>query len=268
MINEFLWQTILEEGKELEVPETKKRALIREYLQSKIIFHLYNKPKSEKLSFIGGTSLRILRNIDRFSEDLDFDNLGLSHKEIKLLFQKIFLDFKKENPEIEFNFKKTNHSGIGGFKFLKLLFDLDITTNKKEKLNIKINYTTPKIKPETEVIILKRFGFLRPVITNTKKYLLSQKIRAALTRKDPQPRDFYDIAWLLSYRISPHPKLFPEMKVKTEKELFEKLADEYRRKIKPNIEDFKKRLRPFLLDEKKIHYLDIFDETIKSLIVN
>jgi len=268
MINEFLWQTILEEGKEMEIVETKKRALIREYLQCKIISYLYNQSKSEKLSFIGGTSLRILRNIDRFSEDLDFDNLGLSYEEIKSLFEKIFLNFRKENFEIEFDFKKMNNSGIGSFKFLKLLFDLDITTDKNEKLNVKINYTTPQTQPETEVVILKRFGFLQPVITNTKNYLLSQKIRAALTRKDPQPRDFYDIVWLLSYRISPHPKLFSEMKVKTEKELFKKLNDAYARKIKPNIEDFKKKLRPFLLDEKKINYLNIFEETIKSLIIN
>ncbi|MBU3964687.1 nucleotidyl transferase AbiEii/AbiGii toxin family protein [Patescibacteria group bacterium] len=263
MISEFLWQTILEEGKSLEVPETKKRALIREYLQCKTIYHLYNQPKSEKLSFIGETSLRILRNIDRFSEDLDFDNLGLSHEKIRSLFKEISSEFKKENLEAEFNFKKTNNSGIGSFKFPKLLFDLGITTDKNEKLNVKINYTTPKTRPETEVVILKRFGFLRPVITNTKSFLLSQKIRAALTRKDIQPRDFYDIAWLLSYRVKPHPKLFSEMKVKTEKELFEKLTDVYKRKVKLNIKDFKKKLKPFLLDDKNIDYLDIFDKTIE-----
>lgn len=262
MINKFLWQTILEEGKRLEFPETKKRALIREYLQSKIISYLYNQPKSEKFSFIGGTSLRILKNLDRFSEDLDFDNLELSYQEIKRLFTKIFLDFKKENLKVDFSFKKTNGSGIGSFKFPGLLFDLGISADKNERLNIKINYTTPRVKPETEVVILKRFGFLQPVITNTKSYLLSQKIRAALTRKDSQPRDFYDIVWLLSYRIGPHPKLFSEMKVKTEKELFKKLADVYKRKVKPNIKDFKKKLRPFLLDEKKISYLDIFEKTI------
>jgi len=268
MINKFLWQTILGEAKGLKIPETKKRALIREYLQCKTISYLYNQPKSEKLSFIGGTSLRILRNIDRFSEDLDFDNLGLSYEEIKLLFEKVFSDFRKENFEIEFSFKKTNNSGIGSLKFPKLLFDLDITNNKNEKLNVKINYTTPKVEPETEVVILKRFGFLQPIVTNTKSYLLSQKIRAALTRKDPQPRDFYDIIWLLSYRISPHPKLFPEMKVKTEKELFEKLNNVYANKIKPNVKNFKEKLRPFLLDEKKTNYLDIFGQTIKPLIIN
>ncbi|MBU4022894.1 nucleotidyl transferase AbiEii/AbiGii toxin family protein [Patescibacteria group bacterium] len=264
MIDKFLWQTILAEGKRLEVPEIKKRALIREYLQCKIISYLYEQSTTEKLSFIGGTSLRILRNIDRFSEDLDFDNLGLSYKEIKGLFRNIFVDFQKEDFKIEFTFKRTNSSGIGGFKFPELLFSLGISTDKNEKLNIKINYTTPKISPETEVVVLRRFGFLQPVITNTKGYLLSQKIRAALSRKDPQARDFYDIAWLLSYRINPDPKIFPEMKIETEKELFEKLNLAYKRKIKPNIRDFKQKLRPFLLDEKKVDYLDILGEIIQK----
>lgn len=266
MVNKFLWQTILEEGERLGIPKTKKRALIREYLQSKIIFFLYSQTNSEKLSFIGGTSLRILRDLDRFSEDLDFDNLGLTFKKIEKLFKNIFLKFEKEKFRIDFNLKKTDNSGIGGFKFKDLLFELGTSTDEKEKLNIKINYTTPKIKPETEVSILRRFGFLQPVITNKEDYILSQKIRAALTRKDPQPRDFYDIVWFLSHRVKPTPKLFPEVGVKTEKELFLTLSKIYERKIEPGLKNFKKRLKPFLLNEANIYYLDIFKKTIEEQI--
>ena len=266
MINKFLWQTILEEGKRLGIPKTKKRALIREYLQSKILFSLYSQSNSKELSFIGGTSLRILRDLNRFSEDLDFDNLGLAFGEIEKLFKNIFLEFKKEKLKLDFNLKKTNNSGSGDFRFKDLLFELGITTDKKEKLKIKINYTIPKIKPETEVSILRRFGFLQPVITNKEDYILSQKIRAALTRKDPQPRDFYDIVWFLSHRIKPNPKLFPEMEVKTEKELFLKLKGIYEKNIEPELENFKKRLKPFLIDETNIYYLDIFKKTIEEQI--
>lgn len=262
MINKFLWQTILEEGERLGIPRTKKRALIREYLQSKILFSLYSQSNSKKLSFIGGTSLRILRDLDRFSEDLDFDNLGLDFRELKRLFKNIFLGLKKEEFKVDFHLKKTDNSGIGGFKFKDLLFELAIAADKEEKLNIKINYTTPKIKPETEVSILRRFGFLQPVITNRGDYILSQKIRAVVTRKEPQPRDFYDIVWFLSHRIKPNPKLFPEIGVKTEKELFLELKKIYERKIEPELKNFKKKLKPFLLNETNVYYLDIFKKTI------
>ncbi len=266
MMNKFLLETILEEGERLGIPKTKKRALIREYFQSKLLFSLYSQPSSNKLSFIGGTSLRILRDLDRFSEDLDFDNLGLTFRELKKLFKNIFLEFKKEKFNIDFDFKKTDNSGIGGFKFKDLLFELGITADKKEKLNIKINYTTPKIKPETEVRILRRFGFLQPVITNRKDYILSQKIRAAITRREPQPRDFYDIVWILSHRIKPNPELFSEIGVKTEKELFLELKKIYEKKIQPKLEDFKRRLRPFLLNETNIYYLDIFKKIVEEQI--
>ena len=97
MVNKFLFETILKEGQKLGIPADKKRAIIREYLQSKILFELYNKSGSQNLSLIGGTGLRILRGLDRFSEDLDFDNLGLSFKKIKKYLEEIVKSFEREN---------------------------------------------------------------------------------------------------------------------------------------------------------------------------
>jgi len=264
MVNEFLLETLKEEGKRLGIPSNKNRALIREYLQSKIIYYFYEEKSAKRFSFIGGTSLRILRDLDRFSEDLDFDNLGLSFSEIKKLFLKIKNKLRKEGFEIDYKIKKTNDSGIGEMKFRDLLYQLEISGDPKENLIIKINYTTPKHKPNTEVFILNRFGLIQSIITNTLGFLLSQKMRALLTRKDLQPRDFYDIVWFLSRRVKPDKKLFPEMNVKNEKELFLKLQKIYLKKVKPNIKYLKKRLAPFLVNEKNVYYLDIFEKLIKK----
>jgi len=261
-INEFLLETLKEKGKRLKIPENKPRALIREYLQTKIIYYLYQQKESKKLSFIGGTNLRLLRDLDRFSEDLDFDNLGLNFQAIKKLFLKVVEKLKKEGFEIEYKMKKTNNSGIGEIRFKNLLFQLKITSHKEEKLIIRINYTTPKTKPETETAILSRFGMVQLVITNTPEFLFSQKIRVMLTRKDFQPRDLYDIVWFLSHKIKPSLLLFPELKVKNEKELFFKLREFYSKKVKPNLKNFKKKLVPFLINEEKVYYLDIFEKLI------
>jgi predicted nucleotidyltransferase component of viral defense system len=86
MVTKFLLETLQKEGERLGIPADKKRALIREYLQSKILYCLYEQKEANRLSFIGGTSLRILRGLDRFSEDLDFDNLGLSFRQTKKCF--------------------------------------------------------------------------------------------------------------------------------------------------------------------------------------
>jgi len=264
MASKYLLDSLKEEGKRLNIPENKPRALIREYLQTKIIYYLYQEKSSKLLSFIGGTSLRLLRDLDRFSEDLDFDNLGLKFSEIKNLFLKVKNKLEKEGFEIEYKMKKTDDSGIGEMKFKNFLFQLGISPHRDENLAIKINYTSPKIKPETEIVILGRFGIVQSVITNTLEFLFSQKIRATLKRKDFQPRDLYDIVWFLSHNVKPSPLLFPELKVKNEKELFKELGRFYQKKVKPNLKNLKRRLAPFLIDEKKICYLDIFEKLISK----
>lgn len=173
MLNEFFFKTIEEEGARLSIPAGKKRALIREYLQTRIIAALYKQKNSAKLSFIGGTSLRLLRGLDRFSEDLDFDNLGLSFSQIKSLFRGIVSQLRREGLEVFYDMKKTDGSGIGDIKFEKLLFLLKISAHQDEKLSIKINYTTPLRKPQTELVPLTRFGFVQNVLTNAPETLLS-----------------------------------------------------------------------------------------------
>ena len=208
--------------------------------------------------------MRLLRDLDRFSEDLDFDNLGLKFSEIKNFFLKIKNKLEREGFEIEYKMKKTNDSGIGEMKFKNLLFQLGISPHRDENLVIKINYTSPKIKPETEIVVLSRFGMVQSVVTNTLEFLFSQKIRATLKRKDLQPRDLYDIVWFLSHNVKPSPLLFSELKVKNEKELFKKLGKFYQKKVKPNLKNLKRRLAPFLIDEKKVYYLDIFEKLISK----
>ena len=61
-----------------------KRNILREYLQYKILEIIFNSGTAPKLSFIGGTSLRIVHENTRFSEDLDFDNFNLKESDFVL----------------------------------------------------------------------------------------------------------------------------------------------------------------------------------------
>lgn len=73
MVNQFLWEDILKEAERRGLSSTKKRAILREFLQVKLLTALYHLSGCQNLALIGGTSLRLLRGLDRFSEDLDFD---------------------------------------------------------------------------------------------------------------------------------------------------------------------------------------------------
>ena len=266
MLNKYLIDTLIQEGKRLGIPTDKKRALIREFLQSKIIYLLYNQRDSKKLSFIGGTSLRLLRNLDRFSEDLDFDNMGLTFQKTKAMFEACSNRLASEGFKIEFGFKKTpssTNSAIGYIKFIDLLFELNISGHTAEKLLIKIDYTTPKTLPETEILILGRFGLTQTVVANTGDFILSQKSHAILTRKSLQPRDIYDFVWLRSHGFKPSKKLFKNMGVNNEMELYDKLLEKYKT-IKPQLKSLKKKLQPFLINEENVKYLDIFEKLVKN----
>ena len=56
------------------------RYMLKEYLQLLILDYLGKTPYVSKVSFIGGTNLRLIQGIDRFSEDIDFDCKDLSNE--------------------------------------------------------------------------------------------------------------------------------------------------------------------------------------------
>ena len=92
------YSEIIEFAKGYGLPITKKRAILREYLQSKILNLIYQNSLSLDYYFIGGTSLRLLRGLDRFSEDLDFDLLekDLKALDLNVLAEKLKDDFAKK----------------------------------------------------------------------------------------------------------------------------------------------------------------------------
>ena len=55
--------------------------MLKEYLQLMILDYLSSTQYIKKIVFIGGTNLRLVWGIDRFSEDLDFDCKELSKDE-------------------------------------------------------------------------------------------------------------------------------------------------------------------------------------------
>ena len=50
-----------------------QKHIVKEYVQLLILDYLSATEHIRKMTFIGGTNLRLAKGIDRFSEDLDFD---------------------------------------------------------------------------------------------------------------------------------------------------------------------------------------------------
>lgn len=60
-------------GRNIPIDKSFDKHVLKEYIQFETLDFLSRHKFNDKLTFIGGTALRIAYNIDRFSEDLDFD---------------------------------------------------------------------------------------------------------------------------------------------------------------------------------------------------
>lgn len=251
---------IIGQAKANGIPAEKMRGILREYLQIKLLTGLYSRPAAKKLSFIGGTSLRLLHNINRFSEDLDFDNLGLNQQELSKLIAGASQDFVKENIEVEVSAKLQEGITYHELRFPKLLFDLKISTNPREKLMIKIDYSNQWKGQKPETVLLSRYGFIEQITTNPLSQIMVQKLAAYVNRKRTQPRDIYDVIWLFARGIQPDKEF---MKVNRMPSLIEKAQEKF------NAEGvnlaMEQRLRPFLFNEPETAKLRLFPEVLKKL---
>jgi len=258
IVNKNLWEQILSEGERLGIPKTKKRGIIREFLQTQILYHLYNLKDSRYFVFTGGTSLRFLYDNKRLSEDLDFD-LFKKDLPIKSILKKIIeKQTSNEKGEIEFKFKSKKSGSTAYFKYKTLLFDLKISQMAEEKLIIKLDFNYPEDKISPVEKYFSKFGFLQTALTYDSSTLLSFKTRALFTRKMERGRDLYDIAKLLSYNIKPNFKIkfLKDKNVKTMDDYFLLLKSWYKKNYKL-FNYLKKQVQPFLIDEQELKYIDI-----------
>ena len=74
-----------------------KKFILREYLQYLILELIFESKHALKLSFLGGTCLRIIHNSHRFSEDIDFDNFNLTQADFEIITKQLQRGWKKED---------------------------------------------------------------------------------------------------------------------------------------------------------------------------
>ena len=75
--------------------------MLKEYFHYRMLDIIFSTDHASKMSFIGGTNLRILYNIQRFSEDLDFDCFNLSRDDFTRLTDQVVDRFKQEGLQVE-----------------------------------------------------------------------------------------------------------------------------------------------------------------------
>ncbi|MBI2427113.1 MAG: nucleotidyl transferase AbiEii/AbiGii toxin family protein [Candidatus Kerfeldbacteria bacterium] len=183
-----------------------KRPLLREYLQYKILEVIFASEYATKLSFLGGTALRIVYGNNRFSEDIDFDNFGLEDHEFDAVAQKVKAGLEAEGFKVEIDIvgKEAYRCNV---RFPNLLFDSGLSSHQEEKIRIQIDSLAHGFAYQPERKILNKFDVFTEIFVTPQDVLLSQKISAAVSRKRAKGRDFYDIVFLLSFTKPNYPYL-------------------------------------------------------------
>lgn len=238
-----------------------KRNLLREYLQYKILEIIFDSKFGEKLSFMGDTTSHIIYSNTRFSEDLDFDNLGLDKKEFEQLLKLIKRKLGLEGYTVETKsvFKGAYRSYL---KIPDILFKNGLSSHKEEKMLIQIDTEPQGFKYEPNKILINKFDVFLRINVVPADILLAQKIYAIFKRKRAMGRDFYDAVFLLGITKPNLDYLKLKLGIRDKIDLKNKLLS------KCNDLDFKQLaedVKPFLFypsDSKKVLF---FHDYIKSI---
>jgi len=174
------------------------RYMLKEYLQLLILDHLANTSFVSKVSFIGGTNLRLIQGIDRFSEDLDFDCKELSEEEFMAMTDNVVLYLRQNNIDVETRDKPNPRLTAyrRNLYFPEMLFNLGLTGHREERLLLKMEAQDQGVAYKPEVANINRMGFFFNVLVPPLDVLCAMKFTAILSRQ--KGRDFYDAIFLLS----------------------------------------------------------------------
>ena len=173
------------------------RYILKEYIQLSILDYLSTTLFIRKIVLIGGTNLRLVKGIDRFSEDLDFDGKNLSKKEFFEMTDGI-LQFMQRNG-LNVITRDRDNNKLTAFRrsyyFPGFLFELGLTAHREERFMIKIESEDQRVNYKPELVNIKGCGFFFPMTVPPDAVLCAMKITAMLQRQ--KGRDFYDVFFLL-----------------------------------------------------------------------
>ena len=235
-----------------------KNFMLREYLQHKILEIIFESKYADRLSFLGGTCLRIVHNNTRFSEDLDFDNSNLSKSD----FDKLAIIIEKQllrqgyKVEIKNVFAGAFHCYV---RFPNLLFNEQISGHKEEKILIQLDTEPHNFEYQKEKFIINKFDVFTSINTTPIDILLAQKFYALINRKRKKGRDFFDIIFLLKNTQANYDYLNEKLKINNKIALKERLLQEI---SKIDLYEMSKDVQAFLFEPDDVKQIILFKEYI------
>jgi predicted nucleotidyltransferase component of viral defense system len=188
--------------------ELLARGAATQYLQARILQSLQQAGVFRSWAFHGGTALRFLYSIPRYSEDLDF---SVAHPEsgtpFKASIENVKKTFESEAYEVEVKISDRRAVKSAFIRFPGLPRDLGLSSDRSRVLAVKVEVDTdPPAGAATETTVIRRFVLLN-LLHHDRAALFAGKLHAVLSRPYLKGRDLYDLLWYLSDPTWPEPNV-------------------------------------------------------------
>jgi len=242
-----------------DIKNVPPKSILVEYLQYEILDSIYKQKESAQLSFIGGTAIRIVYEGNRFSEDLDFDNFGLSFEEFQKMMDAVISDMKLKGfvMEVRLIEKGAYHCYI---KFPHILQTESFSLARNEKILVRIDTMRKDKVFKPIVYTLNKFDIYRNILVNPLDIILSQKLITILERKREKGRDFYDVSYLYG-KTKPDFTYIEKTLSITKSEFIKKILS---RCATLDFSYLARDVEPFLLDSEQSNRVINFKEFIEK----
>jgi hypothetical protein len=191
-----------------QADDFRKQSVAREYLQARILLSLQDAGVFTRWAFLGGTALRFLFDLPRYSEDLDFSLIEPGgDAQLEKIVEKIKADLLRETYQVIADVKTDRAVKSTFLRFPGLPHEFGFSGHRDAVLSVKVEVdTNPPIGAGTETRVIRRFALLN-LCHYDKSSLLAGKINAILTRPYTKGRDVYDLIWYLSDPTWPAPNI-------------------------------------------------------------
>jgi predicted nucleotidyltransferase component of viral defense system len=166
--------------------------IVREYLQARVLEALQRAGAFSTWAFLGGTALRFLYRLRRFSERF----VG-----------RVRSTFEAEAYQVDIRARADAVVQSASVGFPGLLYELGLSRHEGQKISIKIEVDThPPPHAGTETSLVRRHVLVN-LLHYDRSSLFAGKLHALIQRPYIKGRDVYDLVWYLSDPSWPSPNL-------------------------------------------------------------
>lgn len=247
--------------------------LLREYVQSRILGQMQEAGAFVPLAFMGGTSLRFLFRIPRFSEDLDFTVVHGDGFDLRRLAGRLETALTREGYRLTVKVDDEGTVGKAWIGFAGLTADAGLSPHHDQVLWVKLEVDNdPPAGARLKVSTINIFGLLR-LQHHDLPSLFAGKLAAVFARGYVKGRDVYDLMWFLSRSpsVEPNATLLHAALEQTAPQIADAAAADWRSAARQRLgtldwTEVRRDVAPFVEQSRDVELLDAatFDELLSG----